>query len=218
MSAVPTTEQLEKLFSSADCKDRVILLNVRSSNKKADSFDDRTHLVFNKKIVLSVQSTCDPGVNNLFKPVNDKGCAIVMNGYWKNMWKMGYHKGKYKALVQASPVVVFRDNDKDDMLDYSDIMNTDSQVAKATLKNPLIKITINGVTYIIEFGLFGINCHRASEIKLLEKVGLYSAGCCVVQSNAKFLALLSAIDILLKETNTQFVDACYVAENYINNL
>lgn len=218
MLTTPTKEQLDKLFNSDVFKDRIIVLNIRSSNKIANQFDDVTHVVFNKKILASVQSTCDPGLDNLLKPVNADGCAIVMNGYWKGMWTLGYHKGKYEALVQNRPVIVFRDNDKNGVLNYADVFRNNPIVPELTPVKKKGTFKLNGVVYNIEYGMFGINCHRASAVKILNNVGLYSAGCCVVQSTADFSVFLAFVKGLVKTTGNKEVDAYYVTEDYLKTL
>ena len=44
---------------------------------------------------------------------NVKGTAILVPGQYRGAYKIGFHKGKYKALVQAKPVKLYIDNDKD---------------------------------------------------------------------------------------------------------
>lgn len=100
------------------------------------------------------EATTDPSNLNLEKPINSKGCAVLKEGYHEKLWKIGKHKGQYKALVQANPCCVIRDNNKDDKIDISD--NTDC-------------------------GMFGINLHRASSWQVKDEIGLYSAGCQVIK-------------------------------------
>lgn len=100
------------------------------------------------------EATTDPSDLNLETPINSKGCAILREGYHEKLWKIGKHKGQYKALVQANPCCVIRDNNKDDKIDISD--NTD-------------------------YGMFGINLHRASSWQVKDEIGLYSAGCQVIK-------------------------------------
>lgn len=109
-----------------------------------------------------VEFTTDPGVDSLAHPENTKGCAILKEGYHKNIWQIGLHQGKYEALKQASPIHVYRDGNKDSR---HDLVGDD-------------------------FGMFGINLHRASQNRLVPVVGLYSAGCQVVRNINDFSKLM----------------------------
>lgn len=100
------------------------------------------------------EATTDPSNLNLEKPINSKGCAVLREGYHEKLWKIGKHKNQYKALVQANPCCVIRDNNKDDKIDFSDNTNC---------------------------GMFGINLHRASSWQVKDEIGLYSAGCQVIK-------------------------------------
>lgn len=222
MLYTPSPDKLAKLLEPYNVKDRLIVLNVRSGSKECDTFDDTTHLVCNGQILFSAESTCDPGLANMLNPVNPNGCAIVMNGYWKGLWKFGYHKGKYKAFVQNRPVIVFRDNDKDSILDYCDIRNDNPAVlefVKNVAKGKYCDtILVNGKAYVLEFGLFGINCHRASEVNILQKVGLYSAGCCVIQDATKFNRMLVVASSTQNRYQSIEIDGFYIHQDYIESL
>ena len=186
--------------------------------KLADCDKVKRCVVVNGSILFIAGSTCDPGLDNLLKPVNNNGCAIVMNGYWRDLWKIGLHKGQYKALVQNARVVVFRDNDKDSQLDYANITNDDPRVVRWDSDKDKKIIIEGGQSYLIERGSFGINCHRASEHKLIAKIGLYSAGCCVIQDSTKFVKMISIVENKLHELNLSTVDAYYITETQLNSL
>ena len=81
-------------------------------------------------------------------------------GYYANLWNIGLHQGKYRALKQLNNVIVFRDADKDGVLD---MMPGTEQT-----------------------GIFGINCHRANENGKSIKVEGWSAGCQVLQNREIF--------------------------------
>jgi len=135
----------------------VNIINVRSNERKSDNFDDCQIVIgFTSggvPIVNMYDVTVDPGKDSLINPINGKGTAIVVPGQYLSAWAWGLHKGKYEALVQVNPISVYRDANKNDVLDM--------------------------IATTIQTGLFGINCHRASQWSILEKVGLYSAGCTV---------------------------------------
>lgn len=71
---------------------------------------------FNIWECMVFEATTDPSNLNLETPVNNKGCAVLREGVHKALWKIGKHKGQYKALVQANPCQVIRDNNRDDKL------------------------------------------------------------------------------------------------------
>lgn len=212
--------------------DRLVVINIRSGSKEANLFDDTTMLVFNNMVLGIYESTCDAGTPNLENPVNRDGAAIVMNGFYPKLWKVGKHRGKYEALVQNAPVVVFRDDDRDNILDYSDIMLDDTMrlrlehnnndVTIVTASEPILvakdpKETVKNEVYRIQQGMFGINLHRASQWKELEEVGLYSAGCCVIRRFSDFTKFMKSVDDILTAVGQTTVDALYVTERLINN-
>lgn len=137
---------------------------IRSLDKETRTYNDSMVIfwqdiegLWHKKIY---DITTDPSEQNLLKPINRKGTAILIEGQHRNLWTLGKHKGKYEALVQSHPCTVARDNNKDKVLD------------------------IDKSTY--EYGVFGINCHRASSWKIVDTIGLYSAGCQVHKDVNRF--------------------------------
>ena len=109
---------------------------------------------FNIWECMVFEATTDPSNLNL---ETARGISLSKRTFTFNfsaLWKIGKHKGQYKALVQANPCQVIRDNNRDDKIDITD--NTD-------------------------FGMFGINLHRASSWKVSDEIGLYSAGCQVIK-------------------------------------
>lgn len=135
--------------------------NVKDLN--SNSFNDVFCIAYEdqgSKILKQFACTTDPGIYYRNNPENINGTAILVYGQHLNMWALGYHQGKYRALTQKSAVKVYRDRNKDSFLDFENI-NT---------------------------GLFGINCHKAGEnSKIVDK---WSAGCQVIASSADFNLLL----------------------------
>jgi len=82
--------------------------------------------------------------------MNVNGTAILAPGQHRGCFRIGTHQGIYKALVQAKPVPVYRDNNKDSTIDS---------------KGPL------------DVGFFGINHHRANSRRTSTQVDKWSAGC-----------------------------------------
>lgn len=124
--------------------------------------------------------TTDPSNLLLMNPVNIDGTAILCEGFHSKLWTYGHHKQRtdHRALVQHSPCKVYRDKDKDDVVD-ADL--------------PIFE------------GMFGINMHRASAYGTTPNIGLYSAGCQVHADvdryNHKFIPL---IETSVSEGNNVF--------------
>lgn len=102
--------------------------------------------------------TTDAGTYYLKNLMNPSGAALLKEGQYVDAWEFGKHKGLYDALVQSKPVTVYRDYDRDAILDFN-----------------------NGKE---ETGRFGINIHKAG--KNSEYVDTWSAGCQVFQNSADF--------------------------------
>ena len=111
------------------------------------------------------KATTDPGITWLNYPMDVKGCAMMVPGQYRGLWRIGMHKGKYKALVQNRPVTVYRDNNKDSVYD----------IEAATLNT----------------GVFGINLHHAGADSI--QVDKWSAGCQVVARLRDFQQLMSIV-------------------------
>ena len=109
------------------------------------------------------QITTDPGQSYMVKPCSSKGTAILVPGQYRGAYKIGLHKGKYKALCQNKPVKVYRDSNKNTVYDYDP--NT------------------------LDEGMFGINIHKAG--KFSKRVDTWSAGCQVFASETEFKSFMN---------------------------
>ena len=139
------------------------IIGVRSNSVMANSFDDWLYLVFRDE-EMAMQMHCfsittDPGTYWLEHPMNVNGTAVLVPGQYRGSHMLGKHRGKYDALVQAKPVKVYRDNNGDNVLDFS---------------GP------------IEEGLFGLNIHRSSATGSSQVVEKWSAGCQVFQNVSEY--------------------------------
>ncbi len=152
-----TTQQLKDQFIKLGYEWLpFMMIGIRSAADEANKFDDTFVLIENFN-TYSFNNTTNPGTVYLQKLLNPKGSAVLKPGQYKNTWSLGLHRGKYLALVQVRPVIVWRDNDKD-------------------LKSEL---------GIEDKGLFGINIHKANTgISLL--INGHSAGCQVFQKSQDF--------------------------------
>ena len=130
---------------------QINIIGVRNKAQKANSFDDRIHLVWmchGAWQEKSYTATCDPGTYWLENGRVD-GTAILCPGQYANVYKFDLHGGKYETLCQrGGPVKVWRDSNKDEILDH-----TGNEIE----------------------GYFGINIHHAGTNS--QNVDKWSAGC-----------------------------------------
>lgn len=137
------------------------IIGIRSKNPISSNFDDLEVVFWKTKkgwesYYMSI--TTDPGTYYLNNPMRVEGTAILKPGQWRSLWKIGLHQGRYEALVQNKPCTVYRDNNKDDKLDFT---------GEHT-------------------GMFGINNHRATENGISTQNLKWSAGCQVIASSKDF--------------------------------
>lgn len=160
------------------------LWGIRSSSKDTKHFND-TLIVFYQNIsghwfLEYFSITTDPSDIILMSPINIDGTAILCEGFHKGLWTLGYHKDRrdHKALVQCSPCRVYRDNDKDNVIDSN---------------------------LPVQTGMFGINMHRASAWAKTPEIGLYSAGCQVHEDVEKYnRVFIPLMESCVNEGNTKF--------------
>ena len=115
------------------------LVGIRSDDANSNAFNDVLCVLYedDKKLeMVQFPITTDPGVYYREHPLHVDGTAILKPGHYPACWRIGAHKGKYKALVQRGDMTVYRDCDGDAELD------TDTAVTAC--------------------GVFGINLHKAS--------------------------------------------------------
>ena len=156
----------EKLGYTIDKRpNKLNIIGIRSlSATNQDTFDDLlAYFSYDNNgnlIGKVVPATTDPSTYFLKSPMNLKGAAILKSGEYKDSYAIGKHRNKYEALVQAKPVTVIRDNDRNAFINYF----ADTQT-----------------------GLFGINIHKSTKGKNNEDIiGLDSAGCQVFRNISDF--------------------------------
>lgn len=150
-----------KYFTKGDYNLNIIGIRSKESVKQENKFDDMlvlTYKVKGQNFQLVYDITTDPGLYYLKKTINVEGCAILAPGQYVGCWTIGLHQGKYEALCQCKPVTVFRDNNKDDILDF----DPDTR----------------------DYGIFGINIHKAGSNSTI--VNNWSAGCQVFATESKY--------------------------------
>ncbi len=123
-------------------------------------------------------ATTDPGLYYLRYPLYKNDTAILAPGQYLGCWKLGLHKGKYKALVQTKNVKVYRDSNRDEIYDY--------------------------IEPSAEWGLFAINIHRASKWGIVNYVNRFSAGCQVFKEPEDFIQFIGICEKSLKYFSNKF--------------
>ena len=134
------------------------IVGVRNSDtegKVTNHYDDNMTLSYNiegTEKFYCWPNTTDPGEYWIDHPMNKDGCAILVPGQYKGVYKISSHGGRYTALCQRhGKVKVYRDGNKDDLYDFDSDTITE--------------------------GSYGINIHRSSAYKTGTYVNKYSAGC-----------------------------------------
>lgn len=152
----------------------VNLIGVRRPNTDQDEFDDHLYMVWkdvkgrNELRVFAL--TTEPGKKALVSPVNSQGTFMLANGFHRDLWEKGLHKGRYAALTQAGQARGWRDNDRDTQYDFDK-----SQTFEA----------------------WGINLHttRETEGYFFNSVGNWSHGCQVLKHPNDLHQVLYRCDI-----------------------
>jgi hypothetical protein len=143
-----------KVFTGDAKPHNLNIVGVRNQDSTPNAFDDKMHVFWkfeNKWTHKTYQVTTDPGTYYLNNPMNVDGTAIMKEGQYLNAYKFGKHRQKYTALVQAQPVTVIRDFDRDSEHDF------DSGLEQT--------------------GFFYIHIHHASYSGKSSRVDKWSAGC-----------------------------------------
>jgi hypothetical protein len=137
------------------------IVGVRKHKGSVNKFDDKIFVVCKDDTgtlkMWSWTATTDPGLYWMENTMNTKGCAALVPGQYRGCWELGLHSGK-EALRQIKPVKVYRDNNKDNVLDLDPKSITE--------------------------GVYGINLHRAG--RQSTSVDKWSAGCQVWAMNKDF--------------------------------
>jgi len=138
------------------------IIGVRSKANENNKFDDNFYII-NGPMMHVFTGTTNPGRHWLLNMMNPKGTAVLKPGQYVDAYQLGLHQGKYEALVQRKPVIVYRDNDKDETAEEQGKEDT---------------------------GLFGINIHRANPNAISSLIEKWSAGCQVLNNPQEFNKLI----------------------------
>lgn len=135
------------------------------------AYRSRPHHLDYPLTIHEFKLTTLPGAHYLSNLLNPKGTAILAPGQYR--YKLGSHRGK-PALVQAAPVTVYRDKNRDQNFDLVDP----------------------------ETGYFGINIHRAGRFSHF--VNSWSAGCQVFQREDDFEFFLNLCESVAHRSHGMF--------------
>ena len=143
------------------------IIGARSPSREAGLFDDWVHVVYRlggKWYEEMFPCSTDPGLYWLDNPMRVAGTAIICSPQQiRAGYELGSHRGQYECLVPRLPIKVWRDNNRDSILD------TDGQ----------------------EFDGYGIQIHRSSRSETSTRVGKWSAGCVVLSMGwSRFMELV----------------------------
>lgn len=147
-------------FEQDDKNFNLNIIGIRTIDKTANLFNDRMIILWKyygywNSLIFPI--TTDPGLYWRKNPMNVKGTAILKPGQYRGMWAIGKHQGKYDALKQVKDCTVYRDGNRDHILDAHGETDT---------------------------GLFGINHHKAGTHS--SQVDKWSAGCQVQPNKQLF--------------------------------
>ncbi len=158
-------------FTSGDYN--LNIFGIRAYPGTVNKFDDIVGVAYKVNGEWQLKcfhATTDPGLYWLNNLMNVNSTAILKEGQYRGGWKIGMHKGQYKALIQNKPITVYRDRNKDNKHDF-DERNT-------------------------ETGMFGVNIHRATPNsgQTSTNVDKWSAGCQVIAAKDDFDTLMKLVD------------------------
>jgi len=122
-----TAEQILKAFESKrfaldDREGALNLFGVRSKSRQGGTFDDLIGALVVEDGMWTLrtwEATTDAGTRYLQRPINRSGTAGLVPGQYLDVWKIDMHNGWCRTLCQRlGSVAVYRDNDRDNELDY----------------------------------------------------------------------------------------------------
>lgn len=148
------------------------IVGIRSKCRNSGKFDDKIGVIYRNNSGAMVDvwfpATTDSGTFYLRNPLNKRGTAILLAGQYRGAYKLGIHgrsrpSGGYLALEQKGLMKYVRDNNRDDILDFSGVPFLDN------IKS---------------------NLHRAHPNKIVDFIYKYSASCQVIQNPEDFDQLI----------------------------
>jgi len=158
-----------------DCENLSLTVDGIAGPKTLEALIHYTNHYVSANVSWEFEFTTRSGNYYLRKPLSKKGTAMLVSpGQYK--YVRGRHKTQ-EAFVQGEPFKVFRDNDKDDRSEKTDVT---------------------------EVGYFGINLHRRKFGLNSDTIGRWSAGCQVFRYGKEFQMVVNLADGLIS-LKKQFV-------------
>lgn len=128
-----------------------------------NTFNDILHVVFKVDGLWQhhqFKCSTEPGLFWLENPSRVDGCAVLQSPQqMRGAFELGLHKGTYTCLRQRKVVKVWRDSNKDAVIDYGELADSEA---------------------------WAIQIHRASKQRTSTRVNRWSAGCTVVANPASY--------------------------------
>lgn len=143
------------------------IVGIRTDDDTANSFNDWLTVFYTYDDIwnfFAFPATTDPGLFYRENPINVRGTAVMKPGQYRGAYRIGKHRG-YKALQQNGAITVYRDANKDEIIDTTGVEE--------------------------DTGIHAINIHRANAHRPSIQVGKWSAGCQVLQDPDHFSFLLT---------------------------
>lgn len=144
------------------------IVGIRAISEINDTFCDKLYFFSPENQPIEGIGTTIPGRYYLLNLLNPKGTAVLKEGQYVDCWTIGIHNG-YTALVQCRPVTVYRDSNRDTI--------------------------INEVPGTEDTGLFGINIHHAGKTFIAKFIQNFSAGCQVWQDIKQFNSMMAVCTV-----------------------
>lgn len=110
-------ERVEQIGGKIPNIGKYLIIGVQSEEDAFNKFDDKFYVFDGKEFKIVTTGTTNAGKTALhhFDKYNLDGAAVWRtNQFIEDCFFPGYHKGRMKALRQKSPILYFRDSDKDD--------------------------------------------------------------------------------------------------------
>lgn len=190
----PTYDEVKKIMESKNYKfftseESINIIGIRT-NESTNEFNDVICVLWidksGEKRIEYFPCTTKPGKHWLLRPISSKGAAILVEGQYLGVYKIGLHNrsrpsSSYKALEQVKPMKYYRDNNMDDKHDYS------GKIYEEIIKS---------------------NIHRAAESGWSKFVDKWSAGCQVItgieNTTTEWNIFLSLVDMSAKRYGDTF--------------
>lgn len=150
------------------------IIGCRNPQGIPNAFDDKIVVAYQdndlKWIVKEYDATTDAGLYFMNSPMRASGTAIVIDPHqYRGIFTIGSHRGKYECLVQTKPMAVWRDANKNDIID-------EFKIGSAT----------------------AIQIHRASSKWRSQRVSNWSAGCQVIADPKDYEDFMKHVKLQLK--------------------